>query len=107
MNSKLHPDFRCIQINTSFAYLRLFYIITFLTIFHSNSQTPGGYDLWLGYPEIEESTVRSEYVKTTNSIFFSSTSNILQTAKNELVIGFDAITRCTGLSQFTEFHVGG
>jgi alpha-glucuronidase len=91
MNSKLHPDFPCIQINTSFAYLRLFYIITFLAVFHSNSQTPGGYDLWLGYAEIEESSVRSEYVKATNSIFFSSTSNILQIAENELVRGFDAM----------------
>jgi len=91
MNSNFHIDLLCLNINISFTQIKLFYIITFLTIFHTNSQTPGGYELWLGYPEIEESTVRSEYVKITNSIFFNNKTPILQTAKNELVRGLDAI----------------
>lgn len=91
MNSKLHIALLCININISSAHLRLFYVIIFFTILHSNSQTPGGYDLWLGYPKIEESIVRSEYVKTTNSIFFLTNSDILQTARNELIRGIDAM----------------
>jgi len=91
MNSKLHLALLCINIKLSFTHLKLFYIITFLTIVHSNSQTPGGYELWLGHTEIEDPTVRSEYVETTNSIFFSNKSTILQTAKAELVRGLDGL----------------
>jgi len=91
MNSNYHIDLLCLNINISFTQIGLLYIITFLTIFHANSQTPGGYELWLGYPEIDEPTVRSGYVKATNSIFFNNITPILKTAKNELVRGLDAI----------------
>lgn len=91
MNSKLYYVSPFFNLNESLAPLKLVYLVIFLVIIPSNSQTPEGYNLWLGYPQIENQTVRSEYLHATNSIYFSAKTPMLQTARKELLRGLNAM----------------
>ncbi|UCD60746.1 MAG: alpha-glucuronidase [Flavobacteriaceae bacterium] len=77
--------------NITAAQAKLFYVVSFLLILNSNAQSLGGYDLWLGYSKIEDPVRHSEYQKLTKSIFFSSQSPILDTARKELWRGIDGL----------------
>ncbi|WP_019670341.1 alpha-glucuronidase family glycosyl hydrolase [Eudoraea adriatica] len=71
--------------NISAAKAKLFFTFIFLIILNSSAQSFGGYDLWLGYPKIEDPVVLSEYKKYTKSIFFNNRGAVLETAQKELL----------------------
>jgi len=71
--------------NISAAKAKLFSTFIFLIVLNSSAQSVGGYDLWLGYPKIEDPAVLSEYQKYTKSIFFNSRGAVLETAQKELL----------------------
>ncbi len=74
-------------------------IILFLTNFWaSNAQVPEGYDLWLGYSKIENAATLENYRKVCSSIYFQQSSEISNTAKEELKRGLDKM-----LDQKTSF----
>jgi len=75
----------------SISHRKMFYVFAFLAIANTSSQSPGGYDLWLNYPKIEEPALLSKYLKATNSVFFSGGNKILLAAENELVRGLNTM----------------
>tara|TARA_R110000868_G_scaffold108065_1_gene295336 strand:- start:52206 stop:54389 length:2184 start_codon:yes stop_codon:yes gene_type:complete len=69
------------------AYLKptLIALLIFLGFITSAfSQSPQGYDLWLGYSKVKDLGLLNEYNDRTNSIYFEDGGEILKAAKKEL-----------------------
>lgn len=71
-------------------------ITIFLTLFligisSITSQSTKGYELWLGYHQIEDSNALREYVAINKSVYFQQGSETLAIAQNELTKGLTAM----------------
>ncbi len=55
------------------------------------SQSTKGYDLWLGYDQIEDTHTQREYLELTESIYFQNGDDILEAAQTELTRGLTSM----------------
>ncbi len=79
---------------TKHIFLFLFFYATF-----SFSQSPNGYDLWLGNSKITDVSRVNEYLQFAKSIYFQEGSETLSVAKKELTAGLQKMI--SQESQFT------
>ncbi|WP_089890800.1 alpha-glucuronidase family glycosyl hydrolase [Kriegella aquimaris] len=68
----------------------LFFMLQITLVF---AQSPPGYDLWLGYSEIEEPALLKEYQNTFKSIYFQNGNEMLHAAERELTTGIKKMLR--------------
>ncbi|MFX0557784.1 alpha-glucuronidase family glycosyl hydrolase [Maribacter sp. CXY002] len=62
-------------------------VLVFLCVFSGISQSTNGYELWMPYSNIEDSSLTKKYRDYSKSIYFPGSTETLMIAKNELHTG--------------------
>ncbi len=67
-------------------------LVFLLLLFFFAGKAENGYDLWLRYPQISNTSLRNQYLRQIGSVSITGNSTTLQAAKEEIIKGLTGLT---------------
>jgi alpha-glucuronidase len=71
--------------------LKYLYAIAFFIAVQVTAQGPNGYDLWMGYDEVNIAQPLKEYLQIINSVYFEGSGNMYESTQSELSRGIEGM----------------